>query len=73
MRLLGGPRQEQESPPAHYNSPVECSLAADMGFLFRTCQGTAGAGENSSLKALATSSVIECAGCPHEGGGRAGS
>lgn len=44
--LLGGLRREQESLTAHQNSPVECSLAAGVGFLFRTCQGTAGAEEN---------------------------
>lgn len=45
--LLGGLRQEEESLAAHQNSLVECSLATSMGFLFRTCQGAAGAGENS--------------------------
>lgn len=48
-QLLGGLRQEQESLAAHQNSPVECSLAAGRGFLFRTCQGTAGAGEKLVL------------------------
>lgn len=43
----GWPEQEQKSLAAHQNSPVECSLAAGMSFLFRTCQETAGAGENS--------------------------
>lgn len=47
--LLGGLRLEQEPLAAHQNSSMECSLAAGMGFLFRTCQGTAGAEENSVL------------------------
>lgn len=46
-KILGGLRRVQESLclPAHQDSLLECSLAAGVGLLFRTCQGTAGVGE----------------------------
>lgn len=54
---LGWPKARAGVPSCPRELPAECSLAAGTGFLFRICQGTAGAGENSSPQALATSSM----------------